>query len=84
MSKRWTKVVQAAFKRHSGVALAPKELRSSYITWLRAGEHSEDALRRAAQQMRHSSAQQASASYDKERASRLSAAAVRAAGAARF
>ena len=46
-SSAWTKVVQAAFKRHLGVALAPKELRSSYITWLRSGEHSEDALRRA-------------------------------------
>ena len=68
------------------MTLAPKELRSSYITWLRSSSHSDDTLRRAAQQMRHSSAQQASAAYDKEGASRLSAAAVRAAGAhaARF
>ena len=65
---------------------APKEMRSSYITWLRAGEHSDAALRRVARQMRHSSAQQASAAYDREGAHRLSAAAVRAAGkhAARF
>ena len=84
--KHWTKVVQAAFKRHSGVALAPKELRSSYITWLRAGEHSDATLARAARQMRHSGAQQASAAYDKGGAARLAAAAVRAAGkhAARF
>ena len=84
--KRWTKVVQAAFKRHSGVALAPKDLRSSYVTWLRSGAHSDEALRRAAWQMRHSPAQQASAAYDKGRAERLAAAAVRAAGAhaARF
>ena len=68
------------------MALAPKELRSSYITWLRANEHSDAALARAARLMRHSSAQQASAAYDKEGATRLSAAAVRAAGkhAARF
>ena len=79
-------MVQAAFKRQSGVALAPKELRSSYITWLRAGEHSDAALRRAARQMRHSSAQQASVAYDREGAARLSVAAVRAVGAhaARF
>ena len=77
----WTKVVQAAFRRHARVALAPKELRSSYVTWLRAGEHSDAALARAARQMRHSSAQQASAAYDRAGAARLSAAAVRAAGA---
>jgi hypothetical protein len=85
-SKHWTKIVQAAFKRHAGVALAPKELRSSYITWLRSDEHSDAVLRRAAQQMRHSTSQQSSATYDREGAARLSAAAVRAAGAhaARF
>ena len=85
-AKRWTRVVQAAFKRHAGVALAPKDLRSSYITWLRSEANTDAVLKSAAFAMRHSTAQQAGPAYDKERSSRLSQAAVQQAQAhaARF
>ena len=75
-AKRWTKVVQAAFKRHAGVALCPKDLRSSYITWLRSEANTDAMLKSAAFAMRHSTVQQAGPAYDKERSSRLSSAAV--------
>ena len=75
-SKRWTEVVKAAFKRHSGVPLAPKELRSSYVSFLRSEENDDASLKAAALAMRHSPAQQASPAYDKGGAARLSAAAV--------
>ena len=42
---QWTKLVKAAFKTHAGVPLAPKELRSSFITFLRSG-HNSDAVGR--------------------------------------
>ena len=73
---RWTKLVKAVFKAHAGVPLAPKELRSSFITFLRSGHNSDAALKSAAFAMRHSSAQARGPAYDKERAERLSAAAV--------
>ena len=79
-AKRWTRVVQAAFKRHSGVALSPKDLRSSFVTFLKSDQNSDEVLKSAAFAMRHSTKQQGGAAYDKERASRLSAAAVAAAG----
>ena len=56
--------------------LAPKELRSSFITFLRSGHNSDAALKSAAFAMRHSSAQARGPAYDKERSERLSAAAV--------
>ena len=58
---QWTRLIQAMFKRHSGVALAPKDLRSSHVTWLKTGEHDDATLRAAAQAMRHSSKTQDSA-----------------------
>ena len=80
--KNWTKVVQAVFKRQAGVPFAPKDLRSSFITFLMSDENSDDALKKAvAHAMRHSTAQQASGAYDKEGAERNWAAAVRVAGA---
>ena len=70
-------MVQAAFARHAGgVRLAPKDLRSSYVTWLRSASNTDEALRAAALAMRHSTHQQASAAYDKDKAARLSKAAV--------
>ena len=74
------KLVKGLFKKHAGVALAPKELRSSFITFLRSGHNSDAALQSAAFAMRHSSAQARGPAYDKERAQRLSAAAVQVAG----
>ena len=77
---QWTKLVKAVFKTHAGVPLAPKELRSSFITFLRSGDNSDAALKSAAFAMRHSSTQARGPAYDKERAERLSAAAVQVAG----
>ena len=85
--KCWTKVVQAVFKRQAGVPVAPKDLRSSFITFLMSDANSDEALKKAvAHSMRHSTAQQASGAYDKEGANRNWAAAVRVAGeyASRF
>ena len=73
---QWTKLVKAVFKKHAGVAIAPKELRSSFITFLRSAHNSDAALQSAAFAMRHSSTQARGPAYDKERAERLSAAAV--------
>ena len=58
------------------LAVAPKELRSSFITFLRSGDNSDAALKSAAFAMRHSSTQARGPAYDKERVERLSAAAV--------
>ena len=84
---RWTELVQAVLKRQAGAPLSPKDLRSSFITFLLSDANSDEALKKAvAHAMRHSPAQQGSAAYDKERAERTWAAAVRVAGAyaARF
>ena len=86
-ARRWTEVVQAVLKRQAGVPLAPKELRSSFVTFLLSDANPDEALKKAvAHAMRHSTAQQGSAAYDKEGAERTWAAAVRVAGAfaARF
>jgi hypothetical protein len=83
-ARRWTEVVQAVLKRQAGVAFAPKDLR---ITFLLSDANPDEALKKAvATAMRHSTALQGSATYDKERASRTWAAAVQVAGAfaARF
>ena len=84
---RWTELVQAVLKRQAGAPLSPKDLRSSFITFLLSDANSDEALKKAvAHAMRHSPAQQGSAAYDKERAERTWAAAVQVAGAyaARF
>ena len=84
---RWTELVQAVLKRQAGVPLAPKDLRSSFITFLLSDANTDEALKKAvAHAMRHSTAQQAAPAYDKERAERLWASAVTVAGsyAARF
>ena len=81
---RWTEVVKTVLKRHAGVPLAPKDLR---ITFLLSDANPDEALKKAvATAMRHSTALQGSATYDKERAERTWASAVQVAGAyaARF
>ena len=86
-ARRWTEAVQAVLKRQAGVPLAPKDLRSSFITFLLSDANPDEALKKAvAHAMRHSPAQQGSAAYDKEAAERTWAAAVQVAGAfaARF
>ena len=72
----WTSMVKAVFKRHAGVPLAPKELRSSLVCWLRSEANTDAVLKSAAFAMRHSTQQQAGNSYDRERGARLSRAAV--------
>jgi len=61
----WSKRVKAIFARHGDVALCPKDTRSSFITFLRSGEHDDETVKSAAVAMRHSSKMQASAAYDK-------------------
>ena len=70
-SYQWTRLIQAMFKRYSGVALAPKDLRSSHVTWLKTGQHDDETLRSAAHAMRHSSKTQDSAAYNKGKSDRL-------------
>ena len=80
-ARRWTEVVQAVLKRQAGVAFAPKDLRSSFITFLMSDANSDEALKKAVATpvtaMRHSTTLQGSATYDKERAERTWASAVR-------
>ena len=61
----WTKLVKGLFARHGDVALCPKDARSSFITFLRSGDHDDEVTRAAAVAMRHSSKMQASSAYDK-------------------
>ena len=61
----WSKCVKATFARHGDVALCPKDARSSFITFLRGGDHDDETVKAAAIAMRHSSKIQASATYDK-------------------
>ena len=84
----WTRLVQAAFKAASGVALCPKDCRSSFVTWARdnQAEHGSEVLASAAKALRHSSKTAASAAYDKHGTDRVVEAAVSATDtfAARF
>ena len=74
---QWTRLVKACFMRHSGVPLAPKDLRASFITFLKSEDHDDETLKAAALAMKHSSKTQASAAYTKDQSDRLVAAAVR-------
>lgn len=73
----WTKTIKSLFKRHSGVPLAPKELRASFVTFLKSGNHSDTTLRSAAVALRHSSKTQDSHAYNKGKSDRMTAAAVK-------
>ena len=73
--------VKATFKTYGGVAFCPKDVRASFVTWLRSGEHGDSVLAEAAKQMRHSSSMQASVHYDKARSERVVSAASRVADA---
>ena len=64
----WTAMVKSLFYRHAGVAVAPKDLRASYITHMRSGQHGDESLRAAAIAMRHSPATQSSSAYHKRNA----------------
>ena len=45
--KRWTELVPAVRTRQAGVPLAPKDLRSSFITFLQSDANADEALKRA-------------------------------------
>ena len=59
------------FGRHGKVAIAPKTLRSIFITWLRNNTDSPQILKAAAHAMKHSEQRQASDDYDQENDDRL-------------
>ena len=42
-ASRWTEAVKAVLKRQSGVPLAPKDLRSSFITFLLSDSNPDEA-----------------------------------------
>ena len=65
-SSAWTGWVKRLFKRHHGEEIAPKTLRSVFITWLRDNTAAPEILKSAAHAMKHSEARQASADYDQE------------------
>ena len=73
----WTKVVKDAFRRHSssGLAPAPKLLRSIFITWLRGqaadNKATPDVLKACSIAMKHNLDTQASDVYDKKTHERL-------------
>jgi hypothetical protein len=67
----WSQWVSRLFKRHADVAIAPKTLRSIFITWLRSSDAAPEVLKSAAHAMKHSEARQASSDYDQESDDRL-------------
>ena len=67
----WSGWVRRLFKRHYGEEVAPKTLRSVFITWLRDSTSAPEVLKSAAHAMKHSEARQASGAYDQEADDRL-------------
>ena len=70
-SSAWSQWVSRLFQRHAGVAIAPKTLRSIFITWLRDNTADDSILKSAAHAMKHSENRQASADYDQVQDSTL-------------
>ena len=69
-SSAWSRVGRL-FQRHAGVTIAPKTLRSIFITWLRNNTSAPDILKSAAHAQKHSEARQASDDYDQQADDRL-------------
>jgi hypothetical protein len=70
-SSAWSMWVKRVFKRHHGEEIAPKTLRSVFITWLRDHTAAPEILKSAAHAMKHSEARQAGGEYDQESDDRL-------------
>merc|ERR1711938_415982 len=70
-SSSWSQWVSRLFQRHAGVTIAPKTLRSIFITWLRSTTDAPEILKSAAHAQKHSEARQASDDYDQEADDRL-------------
>ena len=67
--------------RHAGLPVAPKDLRSSFITFMMSEANTNEELKKSvAFAMRHSTQQQAMPAYNKESADRMWATAVQVAG----
>ena len=62
-------LVASRFQRHAGVAIAPKTLRSIFITWLKDTTADGSILKSAAHAMKHSEMRQGSSDYDQVRSS---------------
>jgi hypothetical protein len=62
-SSAWTMWVRRLFQRHAGKEIAPKTLRSVFITWLRNSTSAPDVLKAAAHAMKHSEARQVPSLY---------------------
>ena len=60
-SSAWTSYVKALFARLIGTAVAPKTLRSIFITWIRENTECPEILKSAAHAMKHKPETQASA-----------------------
>jgi hypothetical protein len=70
-SSAWTGWVKRLFKRHHGEEIAPKTLRSVFVTWLRDQTSAPEILKSAAHAMKHSEQRQGSADYDQDSDDRL-------------
>ena len=70
-SSSWSQWVSRLFHRHAGIAIAPKTLRSIFITWLRSNTDTPEILKSAAHAQKHSDARQASDDYDQQADDRL-------------
>ena len=70
-SSSWSQWVGRLFNRHAGVTIAPKTLRSIFITWLRSSTDAPEILKSAAHAQKHSEARQASGDYDQQADDRL-------------
>ena len=63
-SSAWSMYVSRLFKKITGTAIAPKTLRSIFITWLKESTNCPEILKSAAHAMKHQMATQESAHYD--------------------
>ena len=57
-SSAWTSFIRATTLKWAGTAVAPKTLRSIFITWLRESTTAPEILKSAAHQMKHQVATQ--------------------------
>ena len=63
----WCRLIKGLFGRYAGREFTPKDLRASFITFLRSDHNDQELLKSAAIAMRHSTQMQASEHYDKNK-----------------
>ena len=76
VSSQWTQTVKSTFLRHSGKAVCPKSLRSSFVTFIRDSEAAPAVLKSAANAMHHKIETANSDKYDRRTHDRLNESAV--------